>query len=98
MSETANKIIKDIRIIRKLSQEQMANALDVSVNYISLIENDKKKPGMPFLKTFSAKYNVPLLLLTRDTLIPKAKTSKERELRDKVVILINDMERVFLQA
>ncbi len=98
MNETTSKTIKEVRMMKKLSQEQMAGNLNVSINYISLIENGKKKPGMPFLKKFSTKYNIPLMLLTKDSLIPKAKTPKERELRDKVVSLINDLEQAFLQA
>lgn len=96
MTNSTSKTIRDIRIARELSQEQMAKDLGVSVNYISLIENDKKKPGMVFLKKFSVKYNVPLLLLTKEVLIPKAKTPKERELRDKVIELIGDLEQAFL--
>lgn len=98
MTDSTSKTIRDIRIARELSQEQMAKDLSVSVNYISLIENNKKKPGMGFLKKFSAKYNVPLLLLTKESIIPKAKTLKERELRSKVIELISDLEQAFLQT
>ncbi len=74
----------------------MASDLNVSVNYISLIENGKKKPGLGFLKKFSTKYHIPLLLLTKEIIIPKAKTQKEKELRNKVIKIINDLERAFL--
>lgn len=98
MSDSISKTIKEIRVSRGLPQERMAADLDVSVNYISLIENGKKKPGMPFLKKFSIRYNIPLLLLTKETIIPKAKTPKEREIRNKVVDFIADLEKLFLQV
>lgn len=98
MTDSTSKTIRDIRITRGLSQEQTAKDLSVSVNYISLIENNKKKPGMSFLKKFSAKYNVPLLLLTKEVIIPQAKTPKERELRSKVIELISDLEQAFLRT
>lgn len=98
MTDGISKTIKDIRTARELSQEQMAKDLRVSINYISLIENNKKKPGMGFLKKFSAKYNIPLLLLAKEAIIPKAKTPKEKEVQNKVINLINDLEELFLQA
>ena len=98
MSESVSKTIKEVRAARGLYQEQMAADLGVSVNYISLIENNRKKPGMSFLKKFSARYNVPLLLLAKEAIIPKAKTPKERELRGKVIELIGDLEEAFLRT
>jgi len=98
MSNNIGKTIKKIRTSRELSQEQMANNLNVSVNYISLIENNKRKPGMGFLKKFSVKYNIPLLLLAKEAIIPKAKTPKEKELQNKIVDFINDLEKLFLRT
>jgi transcriptional regulator with XRE-family HTH domain len=98
MIKSISQIIRGIRTAHELSQEQMARDLRVSVNYISLIENNKKKPGMGFLKKFSALYNIPLLLLASEAVIPKAQTPKEKELQNKVINLINDLEKLFLQV
>lgn len=98
MSDSVGKTIKEIRIAKDLSQKEMVKTLNISTNYLSLIENDKKTPGIHFLKKFSAHYNIPLLLLTKELIIPEAKTSKERELRNRIVNLLNDLEKEFLQA
>lgn len=52
---------------------------------------------MSFLKKFSAAYGIPLLLLAKDAIIPKARTPKEKEVRDKVIHLISDLETLFLK-
>lgn len=97
MSKT-NEIIKTIRANKKLSQEKMAADLGVSSNYISLIENGRKKPGRKFLESISDTYGVPLLLLSRESLVPEARNAKERELRSRFLGLMDELERDFLSA
>lgn len=84
--------IKRIRNANDLLQEQMAKDLKVSGNYISLIENGRKKPGMPFLRKVSKKYNVPLLFLNKEDFLPVAKNSKERALRKDLESLLGRIE------
>lgn len=96
MTTTISALVRKVRTTRGLSQDEMAKTLRVSVNYISLIENGKKNPGSPFLRKFSRAYGIPLLLLTRDTIVPQAKTPKERELRDKVLNLLSEFENAFI--
>lgn len=84
--------IKKIRVQRDLSQKEMAVALKVTANYISLIENNKKKPGVPFLRKVSTTYKIPLLLLTRGLAIPKATTRREKEILERVMNLMDDLE------
>ena len=84
--------IKKIREQKDLSQEEMATSLNVTANYISLIENNRKNPGIPFLKKVSITYNIPLLLLTRDLAVPKATTRREKEILDRVMDLMDDLE------
>lgn len=95
---SATEIIKSVRAQRGLSQEQMATDLGVTANYISLIENSKKKPGMKFLEDVASKYDVPLVLLAKDILVPEGKTKKEKAVRGKVMTLIADLEKIFLSA
>lgn len=97
MQTNLSALVKKVRIAREMSQENVAKDLNVSVNYISLIENGKKKPGSVFLNKFSEAYDIPLLLLAKDTIVPKAKTPKERELRDKVLGLLGEFEKAFLK-
>lgn len=89
-------IVKEKRKALGLSQEDMADKLDVSVNYISLIENGKKLPGNKFIRDFSSKFNVPLMLFSQKSLLPEPKTEQEKELVIKFERLMGDMERLFL--
>lgn len=88
--------IKKIRVQKDLSQEEMATSLNVTANYISLIENDRKNPGMPFLRKVSTIYKIPLLLLTRGIAVPKATTKREKEMLDRVMDLMDDLEDLVL--
>ena len=81
-----------------MSQEQMAEKLGVSINYISLIENGKKNPGNAFLRDFSKKFNVPNVLLVKQNLIPEPKNEKEKELFDRFHKLVDDFEILFLKS
>jgi len=96
MGNQTAKIVREKRKTLGLSQEDMARKLGVSINYISLIENGKKKPGNKFIKDFSSNFNVPLMLFSNKDLLPEAKTEKEKELLRKFEKLMSDMEELFL--
>ncbi len=54
---------KSIRIIREIAgirQGELAKRIDVSSNYISLIENEKRKPSLKFLEKVATELNVPV--------------------------------------
>ena len=56
------KIGKRIRIIRELAgvrQNELARKIDVSSNYISLVENEKKEPSLKFIRKVSDEFGVP---------------------------------------
>jgi transcriptional regulator with XRE-family HTH domain len=52
--------IKGIRLERKMSQEQLAELLDISVDFLSLIERGVNAPSFENLDVFSTKLGVPL--------------------------------------
>jgi transcriptional regulator with XRE-family HTH domain len=49
-----------IRIAANLRQGVLAKDLDVTPNYLSLVENGKKEPSLTFLKNFSKRLDVSL--------------------------------------
>jgi transcriptional regulator with XRE-family HTH domain len=51
--------IKLIRQVAGLTQEQMADRLKITSNYISLIENDKATPKLALLKRIEEQFDVP---------------------------------------
>lgn len=95
---TAMKIgnsIKFIRMTKNLSQKDLAKKINISQNYLSLIENDKKKPSLSLLNKISMELEVPLSALIVD--IDIKKNNKEQQaiifrIRDLIVQLesLND--------
>jgi len=52
--------LKLLRVASDLKQSSLAKDLDVTANYLSLVENGKKEPSLTFLKKFSQRLNLPL--------------------------------------
>ena len=55
-----------IKLLRKrngLNQSQLAELCDITVTYISLIENGKKEPTLSLLKTIANNLQIPLPIL-----------------------------------
>lgn len=52
-------MIKLIRQIAGLTQHQMAIELDITPNYLSLLENDKATPKLALLKRIEQRFEVP---------------------------------------
>jgi transcriptional regulator with XRE-family HTH domain len=49
-----------LRVASNLRQTLLAKDLDVTPNYLSLVENGKKEPSLTFLKKFSRRLDAPL--------------------------------------
>jgi transcriptional regulator with XRE-family HTH domain len=60
---TLGNAIKLIRTARKLTQRKLAKQLEVSANYLSLIESDKRDPSLAFLNRLAAQLGIPLAML-----------------------------------
>ena len=52
--------LKSIRSARKMSQEQFAELLDISVDFLSLIERGINVPSFENLATFSSQLGIPV--------------------------------------
>jgi transcriptional regulator with XRE-family HTH domain len=55
--------LRGIRLARKLSQEQFAELLGISVDFLSLIERGINAPSFENLDAFSAQLKMPLSVL-----------------------------------
>jgi transcriptional regulator with XRE-family HTH domain len=55
--------LRAIRLARKLSQEQFAELLGISVDFLSLIERGINAPSFENLDVFSAQLKMPLSVL-----------------------------------
>ena len=55
--------IKFVRVAAEIKQGEMAKRLDISQNYLALLENNKAEPSLSLLKKISTEFNVPVSFL-----------------------------------
>lgn len=62
VDDTVNigRSIKFVRVAAGIKQGEMAKRLDISQNYLSLLENNKAEPSLSLLRRMSAAFNVPV--------------------------------------
>lgn len=63
LREKFGQRLKAIRLARKLSQEQFAELLGISVDFLSLIERGINAPSFENLDAFSTQLDIPLSVL-----------------------------------
>jgi transcriptional regulator with XRE-family HTH domain len=63
LREKFGQRLKAIRLARRLSQEQFAELLGISVDFLSLIERGINAPSFENLDAFSAQLKIPLNIL-----------------------------------
>jgi transcriptional regulator with XRE-family HTH domain len=76
------KAIKLIRVASGLKQKDIATKLDVTPNYISLIESGNREPSVSLLKSLANIFGVPvgLFFLWEETGLHREKVDKARGL------------------
>lgn len=84
---TLGHAIKLIRTARNITQRQIAQQLDVSANYLSLIEGDKRDPSLAFLKRLAAALKVPvaMLFVFQGDSIPGVRSGDLSDLREMLL-------------
>ena len=89
--EHFGKIMKMVRQTAGLTQQEMADLMNVSKAYISFLESGKKEPNLSFIKRFATEFDVPILLLLWDDfndIDQKNLNPKLKNLMDEVVTLL----------
>jgi transcriptional regulator with XRE-family HTH domain len=84
---TLGNALKLIRTARGLTQRALAKQLDVSANYLSLIESNKREPSLSFLNRLAAQLGVPIAMLFvfQGQLLPGVQTSDLDRLREMLL-------------
>jgi len=88
--------IKLIRTARKTRQGDLAAAIGVSQNYLSMLEAGKRNPSLAVLKKIADHLNVPagLFLLWGEGAGKKLRKSQLKQLRELLVRI----QTIFLEA
>lgn len=99
MSDDLNigRTLKVLRVSAGLKQMDLAKKIDVSPNYLSLLEAGRKEPSLSLLKRISRALDVPLSFLVWDSSDRKGPLSHEQQgvyLRLRETLL--DFERLRL--
>ena len=61
--------LRQIRLIRRMTQEQFAETLDISVDFLSLVERGRNAPSFETLEKIAKRLRMPvaeLFSFTRD--------------------------------
>src|SRR5450432_2772396 len=92
---TLGNAIKLIRTARKIRQRELALRLNVSPNYLSMLEADRRLPSISFLKRLASKLRVPagLFLLWAEadkSTLRKRETTQVRELLVRIQAIYLD--------
>lgn len=93
------KTVKFLRMAKGLTQGEVAQELDVTANYISLVENNKREPSLSFLKNLSNLLDVPVGLFFLDSdMSRKDITPQERALLVRIRDLMFQIEMLRLES
>jgi transcriptional regulator with XRE-family HTH domain len=86
---TLGNAIKLIRTARGMSQRDLAPKLNISANYLSLVEGDKRDPSLAVLKRISVELKVPvaMLFMLQGEVPPGVPANDMHELKDVIVRL-----------
>ena len=82
---SVGSILKALRVTKNISQGEMAQKLEVSQNFLSLVENDKKTVSLTTLTNFAEKLNISkefILIAASD--IPPELTERQKKFFEKM--------------
>lgn len=90
--------IRLIRQIAGLTQEEMAKQLDITANYLSLLENDKAVPRLSLLRRIEERFDVPAAFIVWNANFQARRTDPElseryRRLGEQMVELATTLIR-----
>jgi transcriptional regulator with XRE-family HTH domain len=88
------KGIKFVRVASGLRQGEMAKRLDISQNYLSLLENNKAEPSITLLKKISKNFGVPASFLFWEDAMPVEETPEATEKYKRIRSLVHELQQL----
>lgn len=87
-----SELLRLLRSSLGKKQEDVAAAVDISTNYLSLIENGKKQPSYELMKNLAKEYGVPSTLFAWEEEDLKRNLSlEEKEILKSMSKLIDEL-------
>jgi len=89
------KGIKFVRVASGLRQGKMADFLNITQNYLSLLENNKAEPSVMLLKKISRTFGVPAsFLLWEDGMPSEGETPEVSEKYEHIRNLVHELQQL----
>ena len=89
------KGIKFVRVASGLRQGEMAKRLDISQNYLSLLENNRAEPSVGLLKRISETFGVPASFLFWEDAMPReGETPEVTEKYTRIRSLVHELQQL----
>jgi transcriptional regulator with XRE-family HTH domain len=94
---SVGRAVKFARVAAGIKQKDLAHRLDVSPNYLSLVENEKRDPSISFLRNTASEMAIPLglLFLNIDSELSEV-SREERALLLRIQDLIFQIQQIRL--
>jgi transcriptional regulator with XRE-family HTH domain len=95
---SVGRAVRFARVAAGLKQKELAHRLDVSPNYLSLVENDKRDPSLSFLRKMAREMAIPLGVLFLNVESDLSGVSpEERALVLRIQDLVFQIQQIKLQ-
>lgn len=91
------KSIHTLRKRKNLSQDEFSNLIDIDQSYLSLIENNRKKPSIKLLEKISERTDIPLPVIMFFSLSESDVKKEKRELFNMMFPKIKEMVSVIFE-
>jgi transcriptional regulator with XRE-family HTH domain len=89
------KGIKFVRLAAGLRQGEMSRRLEISQNYLSLLENNRAEPSMALLKRISKTFGVPpSFLFWEDGMPLEGETPEVTEKYEGIRSLVHELQQL----
>lgn len=92
------KGIKFIRTVSGLRQNELAHRLEISQNYLSLLENNKAEPSISLIKKISSMFGVPVsFLFWEENMFFENENPEIKDKYNKIKSLIHDLQKTRIE-
>lgn len=83
--------LKLFRVAAELTQAEVATQLEVSKNYVYMVESGRREPSREYLINFSKAVNVPMSVIFLEP--AKANNAKTRKVMEKLLTLMAEYSK-----
>jgi transcriptional regulator with XRE-family HTH domain len=95
---SVGRAVRFARVAAGIKQKDLAGRLDISPNYLSLVENDKRDPSISFLRNLASEIGIPLGLLFHNFGDSSEASPEEKALLLRIQDLIFQLQQIRIHS